>query len=79
MTEIRLDDPTVTHFHIQGRQVWLKTDQYESVVRVPKAVRASFWTHGDRAVLRSGSVTVSGPHSTLVPLWDAVVDTTPTK
>lgn len=78
MTELRLDDPAVTHFHIQGRQVWVRTDRYETVVRIPKVVRTSCWMTEERMTIRAGSVCVSGCRSTLQPLWDTICDTTPT-
>ena len=79
LIELRLDAPEVSHFHIQGRQVWVKTDRGETVVRVPRAVRSRITTYGKRSVIRAGSVLVSGPTATLQPLWDTIVDTTPTK
>ena len=73
-TEIRLDDPKVEDFTIQGRRIWLKTDQYEVVVRVPTSVRQAYWKHGERGVIHAGSIKVSGLRATLDPLWVTICD-----
>jgi hypothetical protein len=79
ITELRLDAPEVTYYHIQGRQIWVKTDQYESVIRIPKVVRQSYWPSGDRAVIHAGRVRISGALADMQALWETICDTTPTK
>lgn len=77
-TEIRLDADDVGAYHIQGRQIWVQTDHYELVTRVPRTNKATFWPRGDRAVIHAGNLTVSGPFYKIRDLWDTIVDTTPT-
>ena len=78
-TTVQLDAPDVTHYHVQGRQVWVRTLTHEVVVRVPKAVKAVYWPRGERAVIHVGSLTISGPMPQVQGLWDTICDTTPTK
>jgi hypothetical protein len=77
VAELRLDDPSVTAFRIQGRHVWVQTERYETVIRVPKVVRSTCWITKRRMVIRAGSVTVSGSRTALQPLWDTICDTPP--
>ena len=79
ISELRLDAPEVTHYHVQGRQIWVKTDQYESVIRIPKVVRQSFWFTAERGVIHAGRVRISGPLEDIRSLWETICDTTPTK
>jgi hypothetical protein len=72
MTEVRLDAPDVEQYSVQGSTIWVKTANYETFVRVPKPVRATLWTYGERSVLHAGSVKVSGPADQILTLWDAL-------
>jgi len=78
-TEIRLDADDVQAYHIQGRQIWVQTDTYEMVVRVPRTNKATYWPRKDRAVIHAGGLTVGGPLTKIRDLWDTICDTTPTK
>lgn len=72
ITEVRLDAPENLEYAVNGATVWVRTEQYETFVRVPKAVRSSFWKWGERGKITSGSVAVSGPVDELITLWDAL-------
>lgn len=78
-TEIRVDAPDVLEYHIQGKQIWLKTETHETIAVVPRAQRASYWPRGERAVINIGSMTISGPLSIIQSLWDTICDTHPTQ
>lgn len=77
-TDVRLDADDVRAYHIQGRQIWVQTDTHETVVRVPRTNKASYWPRGERATIHAGSLTVSGPLLKIRDLWDTICDTTPT-
>jgi hypothetical protein len=72
--ELRLDGDDVIDFSITGRKIWLKTEQYETIVRIPTTTKASCWYYGDRAVLYAGSVQVSGPKAVVEKLWRTIVE-----
>ena len=78
-TEVRLDADNVRAYHIQGRQVWVQTDTHETVLRVPRTNKATYWPRGERAVIHAGNFMVSGPLDKIRDLWDTICDTTPTK
>ena len=78
-TDIQIDAPDVLAYHVQGKQIWLKTETHEVIAIVPRAQRASFWPRGDRATIHIGSMTVSGPRPIIQSLWDTICDTHPTQ
>lgn len=71
-TEVRLDEPAILDYEINGRTVWVLTESYEMFLRVPKTTKATFWKYGERGVIRSGMISVSGPLDRLMTLWDAL-------
>jgi len=75
---IDLNGDDVTHYHIQGRQIWLKTDTHETIVMVPRANRATYWPRDERASIHVGSLTVAGPLNVMQNLWDTITDSYPT-
>ena len=77
-SEVRLDADNVGSYHIQGRQIWMQTDTYEVVIKVPRTNRASYWPRGERAVIHAGKLTISGPITKIRDLWDHICDTTGT-
>jgi len=76
MTEIQIDADNIVEFSINNRNVWVKTAQYETLVKIPKAVRSTIWRYGERAVLHVGTVKVSGPTKEINKLWDSILRTT---